>query len=93
LAASGGALDRFGCWIEGGEPSPHSGGAELGVEFGDRLSDLLTSDLVTDCTAFGVDSEEIGPGGHQRLVVLTGRGPVGDRFRVEVPALAALDHP
>ena len=93
LAAPGGSLDRLGWWIEWGEPTAYPCRAEFGVEFGDRLGDLLTRDLVADGLAFGVGGEEIGPGGHQRLVVLTGRGPVGDRLRVEVPALAALDHP
>ena len=93
MAAPGGSLDRLGWWIERGEPTAYPGGAEFGVEFGDRLGDLLTGDLVADGFAFGVDGEEIGPGGHQLLVFLTGRGPVGDRLGVEVPALAALNHP
>jgi hypothetical protein len=93
LTASGGSLDRLGCWIERGEPATHPGCAEFGVEFGDRLGDLLTRNLVADGLAFGVDGEEIGPGGHQRFLVLVRCGPVGDRLRVEVPALAALGHP
>jgi hypothetical protein len=54
---------------------------------------LFTRRLVADGFAFGVGGEEIGPGGHESLMVFTGLDPVGDRFGVEVPAFAALDHP
>jgi hypothetical protein len=93
LAPSGGTLDGLGWWIEWGEPAADPGGAECGVKFGDRVGNLLTGDFVPVCFAFGVGGEEIGPGGHQLLVVLTGRGPIDDGLVFKVPALAALGHP
>jgi hypothetical protein len=93
LAAPGGALDRLGWQIKRGEPATDSGGAQFSVEFGDRVGDLLTGDLIADGLAFGVDREQIGPGGHQRRVVLTRRSPADDRFVRKVPTLAALGHP
>src|ERR671916_141890 len=93
LAAPGGALDRLGWQIKRGKPATDSGGAQFSVDFGDRVGDLLTGDLITDGLAFGVDREKIGPGGHQRRVVLSRRSPAGDRFILQMPTLAALDHP
>jgi hypothetical protein len=93
LAASGGAFDRFGWGIEWGESAAYSERAEFGVEFSDRVGDLLTADLITPGFAFGVGGQQIGPGGHQLRVVLTRRNPAGDRFVLQVPTLTALDHP
>jgi hypothetical protein len=93
LTSPGGALDRFGWWIEGSEPSAYSERAEFTVEFGDGLGDLLTRDLITVGLALGIGREEIGSDGHQLSLLLSGWGPVGGGFGVEVPALAALGHP
>jgi hypothetical protein len=86
-------LTGLGGGSSGGESTAHPCRAELGIEFGDRLDDLLTREFIAGGFAFGVGGQEIDPGGHQRFVFCTGRGPVGDRFGVEVPAFAALGHP
>jgi hypothetical protein len=93
LAAPSRSLDRLGWGIEWGQPAAYPGGAEFGVEFGDCVGDLFTGGVVTDSSAFGVDREEIGPDGHQLLLIDSGLGPFDDGLSFEVPALAALGHP
>jgi hypothetical protein len=66
---------------------------EFGVEFGYRVGDLLARVLVAVGPAFGVGGEQVGAGGHQLLVFLAGFPAVGERFGVQMPALAALRHP
>jgi len=67
--------------------------AQFGVEFGDRVGDLLGGVLVAEGFAFGVSGEQIRPGGHQRLLLFGRFCSLGDRFCLQVPALAALRHP
>jgi hypothetical protein len=77
----------------GGEPSAYADRPEFGVECGDGFGDLFTGVVVSCGAALGVGGDKVGSGGHQRFLVLAGCGPLGDRFGVEVPALAALHHP
>src|SRR5581483_672390 len=72
LAAPGGALDRFGCGVKGSESAADSGGAQCGVEFGDRVGDLFTADLIAVVFAFGIRGQQIRPRGHQLRVLLAG---------------------
>jgi hypothetical protein len=93
LAASGGAAGQLGWWIEWGESAAYAERAEFGVECGDGVGDLFAGVLVSGGAAVGVGGDEVGSGGHQCFLVFGGGGPLGERFGVEVPALAALDHP
>jgi hypothetical protein len=82
VAASGGSFDRFGWWIEWGEPTAYTQRAQLAVEFGDRVCDLLKGDLVAVRFAFGIGGQQIGPRGHQLRVLLAGGRPIDDGFGV-----------
>jgi hypothetical protein len=77
----------------GGEPSADPGRAEFGVDVCDGVGELLAGDFVAVGFAFGIAGGEVGAGGHQLFVFLTGFGALDSWLGVEVPALAALGHP